>query len=535
MTPPWKTLVLAATCWTASGCGAASPVFRDAPPVWKVDDAQNIEEPSEREYDPKEYFAKVFVIERLDRTLELRDREPAGNVNSLEEVPDSTWFQNRLGVRRVTPAEAARGFEQGGPPQPPFVVTGGKYAGGNPGFAMKDATGRKFLVKFDTKQNPELQTTAGVVVNRIFWTAGYNVPSDHVFDLHLSQLTIGAEAIYTDKKKDAEPFDAQRLVAVLSTAPQQADGSYRAIASQLLDGKPKGGFSPKGTRKDDPNDRVRHEHRRELRGLRVLSAWVGHTDMREDNTLDVYVEDGKRRYLRHYLLDFGEALDGHAAETGRREDGWEHFIDWEMQTKALFAFGLWKRPWEDVRPTPWPALGSFRAEPFDPTAWREAYPYWPFAEMDASDAYWAAKIVMRFERPLLEAIVAEGKLSDPLAARFLVSTLIQRRNTVGRTYLDAVTPLDDFELTADRLCMTDLMLRYGLAKRGSVEWLDDGEVRATRSVGADGRLCVKLRRNEGYTVFRMRSRRGDSTRPPMELHFKAGARPRILGIVRVAR
>jgi hypothetical protein len=233
---------------------------------------------------------------------------------------------------------------------------------------------------------------------------------------------------------------------------------------------------------------VAHEHRRELRGLKVLASWVGHTDMKEDNTLDLYVTDGKRRYLKHYLLDFGEALDGHAAEKNRPEDGWEHFIDWEMQTKATFSFGLWKRPWEDVKPTPWPALGSFSQHPYDPLKWREAYPYWPFAEMDASDAYWAAKIVMRFERPVIEAIVAQGKLSNKDAERYLVDTLIARRDAIGRAYLDRVSPLDEFELRADRLCMTDLAVRYGFATGGSVEWLRDGDVKLTVPIGARGRV-----------------------------------------------
>jgi hypothetical protein len=527
-------LALGAVCLATLSC-AAAPRFRDAPHVWAVADDEHIEEPSEREYNAKEYFAKIFVIKRLDRTLQLRDEEAAHNVSALEEVPSSTWFQNRIGVRRVSPEEAARGFEAGGPPRPPFVIVGGKSGGGNPGFSIRDATGRKFLVKFDTQQNPEMQTSAGVIVNRIMWTAGYNVPSDHVFRLQTDQLSIGPGAKYTNERKNDSLFEQRHVDAVLFTAPKQEDGSYRAFSSQFLEGIPKGGFAPDGTRDDDPNDVVPHEHRRELRGLRVLAAWVGHTDMKEDNTLDMYVTEGNRRYLRHYLLDFGEALDGHAAEKGRPEDGWENYIDWEMQTKALFAFGLWKRPWEDVRSTPWPALGSFRAKPFDPRAWREAYPYWPFAEMDASDAYWAAKIVMRFDKPLLEAIVAEGKLSDPLAASYLVNTLIARREAVGRAYIDAVSPLDEFSLTKDRLCMTDLSVRYHFARRGTVEWLSGSDVRAAREVPADGRLCVKLKHGDGYTVFRMRVRRGDEHRPPMELHFKAGAEPRILGIIRVAR
>ncbi|NIW47138.1 MAG: hypothetical protein GWN30_21030, partial [Gammaproteobacteria bacterium] len=58
----------------------------------------------------------------------------------------------------------------------------------------------------------------------------------------------------------------------------------------------------KGIRDDDLNDVIPHQHRRELRGLRVVAAWLNHFDTKANNTLDVYVEDG---YVRHYLIDFG--------------------------------------------------------------------------------------------------------------------------------------------------------------------------------------------------------------------------------------
>lgn len=517
-----------------SGCSASSPRFRDAPPIWHVDDRRDIAEPSERIYDPKQYFAKIFVIDRVDRLLQLRDQELAHDINSLEEVPDSTWFTNRVGVRTVTPREAARAADTGGPPRPPLTVIGGKVGGGNPGFLIKDGSGRKFLVKFDTEQNPELQTSVGVIVNRIFWTAGYNVPSDHVFTFRKEELAIEPGATYTDVELNKEPFERSTLDTVLFTTSRREDGTYRAFASQLLEGKPRGGFSPHGKRDDDVNDRVRHEHRRVLRGLRVIAAWVNHSDMKEDNTLDMYVKEGGRRYLKHYFLDFGEAMDGHGAEKGRREDGYENFIDWEMQTRALFSFGLWKRPWEDVYATEWPSVGAFTPAPFDPFAWREAYPFWPFAEMDLSDAYWGAKLVMRFDRPMLEAIVAEGKLSDSRAARYVVDTLLARRDAIGRAYFEAVSPLDDFELANGQLCMTDLSLRHGFASSGFVEWLRGSRAVASRALGADGRLCVPLPKTDAYTVFRLRVRRGDTEHLPLELHFKGGENPRILGLIRVA-
>jgi hypothetical protein len=529
----WSALLATGAALALSGCGAAVR-FRDAAPVWQVDDARDIPEPEEREYSPKKYFAEIFLVERLDRTLQLRDEEPAWNTNSLDEVPNSTWFQNRIGARRLSPAEAARGPDTGGPPQPPLVIVQSKVAGGNPGFIAKDKTGRRFIVKFDTLENPEMQTAAGVLVNRIFWTLGYNVPSDHVFTFRREDLSVEPGAVYKDVLKREHPLDWPVLDAILRTSPRQPNGAYRAFASQFLPGKPKGGFPPEGVRDDDPNDRVPHEHRRELRGLRVFAAWVGHTDMKEDNTLDVYVEENGRRFLRHYLLDFGEALDAHAAEKGRPEDGWEHYIDWGAQLKATFAFGLWKRPWEDTRPTRWASVGSFSARLFDPVQWREAYPYWPFFETDASDAYWAAKLVMRFDRATLAAIVGEGKFSDPEAAAYVVETLYARRTAIGRAYLEAVSPLDEWTVGSSGICAIDLGVFYGLATGGSVERLQGSRVVDSRSVDSAGRVCLPLPASETYTVYRLRVRRGSARRPPLEVHLIGGQSPRVVGIERIA-
>jgi hypothetical protein len=411
-------LLLAAA---SGGCGGGVR-FVDRPPVWRVDDARHIAEPEEIGFSIIQTMADVFVMRRLERALTLPDLEPAHNTNSLDEVPDSSWFTNRIGVRRMTAQEAARGPANDGPPKPPMTVIKGKSGGGNPGFLVEDASGRRFLIKFDTKENPELQTGTNAVVARILWAAGYNVPSDHVFYLRPEQLSIDPEASYKDALLDKHRYTRKQLDEVFRAVPSEPDGSYRATSSEFLPGIPKGGFPAEGVRDDDANDTVPHEHRRELRGLRAIAAWVNHTDMKEDNTLDMYVEDGKRSYLRHYLVDFGEAFGGHAAEKGRNEDGYEYFVDVQQNGKAMFAFGLWKRDWENLRPTRWLSVGNFTHQYFDPRGWHEAYPYWPFMEADAADHYWGAKIVMRFGRPHLEAIVATGKFTEPGAAAYLVWT-----------------------------------------------------------------------------------------------------------------
>jgi hypothetical protein len=526
MTARWV-VVCAAFC---AGC-ASSARFVDRPVVWQVDDSRDIPEPEAREFVVAAYAADIFALRPLEHVFELRSHTPARNTNSLDEVPNSTWFQNRIGVRRVSPVEAARGPDVAGPPRLPLTVLSGKNGGGNAGFVAQDADHRRFVVKFDAPENPELQTANAVIVNRFFWTIGYNVPVDHVFTLRATDIVIAHDAYFENAAGDRAPFTQAALGRILRHVPARSDGILRATSSEFVKGKPKGAFAMEGVRADDPNDAVPHEHRRELRGLRVFSAWLDHTDIKEDNTLDAWVGESGRHFLRHYLLDFGEALGGHAAEKHRYEDGYEHYWDWEAQSRALVSLGLWARPWERRRPLPFLSVGSLATSDFDPRRWREAYPYAPFAEMDAADAYWAAKIVMRFDRKLIEALVATGKLSDPVAARYLVYAIEQRRDRVGRAFLGRVTDLDGFHTERGRICAWSLLARYGLVEGGTLEVLDErGHTKRAIIVGDDGRVCLPVQ-PDAYTVVRLRMHRGPDRTPPMQLHVKH--RTRVLGIVRV--
>ncbi len=514
---------------------ASTPRFRDQPIVWRVADSRPIAEPQEREFLLHVYFADIFAFRRIPRALELRASTPAANTNALDELPNSTWFTNRIGLCPLSPEEVIEGPNQHGPPQLPLTVVHGKGSGANPGFFAKDSRGITYLIKFDTLENPEMQTGTDVIVGRIFWALGYNVPSDHIFYFKRDDLKLAPGAKTKDEVGHKRPMTMLDVDAALATSPISPDGVYRALASEFLPGIPKGGISPEGTRPDDPNDVIPHELRRELRGLRVFCAWLGHTDMKEDNTLDMFQPgpDGKG-YIRHYLIDFGEALGSHQAEKGRYEDGWEHAWDWQNQPKALLAMGLWKRPWEAQKETPWPAIGAFAAEPFDPKLWRSAFPYFPLFDMDAADAYWGAKRVLAFDRPMLEAIVASGDFSDPAASAYLVDVLLERARRIGVSWLEAVTPLDDFSLNGTQLHAVDLGVFHHLASHGSVEILDRGDdVVSTYKVASDGQVTIPLDPDPGYHLLRCRIRRGHDRKPAMQIHYvTADGNARIVGILR---
>src|SRR5205085_1218346 len=90
-----------------------------------------------------------------------------------------------------------------------------------------------------------------------------------------------------------------------------ADGERdRAVATRLPERREAllGPYQYWGTRSDDPNDTVPHEHRRDLRGLYVFSAWLNNSGARAVDTHDILTPiDGIAR-IRHYIVDFTRSL-----------------------------------------------------------------------------------------------------------------------------------------------------------------------------------------------------------------------------------
>ena len=104
------------------------------------------------------------------------------NVNTLDEVPDSSWFTNRHGTRRMTIEELARGANLDGPPgtDEEWTVIKGKSQGITPGFQIIDAKGNRYVIKLDPVKVPELSSAAEAIASKIHYAAGYNVPQNYI-------------------------------------------------------------------------------------------------------------------------------------------------------------------------------------------------------------------------------------------------------------------------------------------------------------------------------------------------------------------
>ncbi len=543
----WLVLVLlAATACTAPAAGRIR--FLAQPPIWRVDDTRPLaKKPAERIYNRTLYQIDGFLVRRLTRAMDVPPKGRALDVNSIDEVPDSSWFTNRIGVRDVSLDELRRGPNKDDSPfaHLPWTITGGKVGGLSLGFVIEDAKKTKYLLKFDVRQRPEMETAAHIIGHRLLWAAGYNVPQDHVGYITRDQLLLSPKATAKDALGNKTPLGKDVVDKGLETVFKTTDGRYRVLVSKFIEGTPIGPVAREGTRPDDANDRIPHERRRTIRGQIPLFSWINHTDIQEDNSLDSYVtEEGSkdRGHVVHYLIDFGKAFGVINNSNNWKTAGYAYRLDVGRGLLTLLSLGLWNRPWDQIDSPGLVGIGVFEANHFEPAIWRTNSPYWPFDDADQYDGFWGAKIAMRFTRAHIEAAVDEAKLSDPRAARYMVDTLVARQRKVAQHWFAQVSPLDHFTVTPANtgtvtLCFDDLALMYGIERvpgRYEISVLDrDSRTLAdARQSGAGvsssaGHACTELPVSpaaDHYTIVRIAAKRGGATRPAVRVHLAQTAR-----------
>jgi len=373
-------------------------------------------------------------------------REPgttrAGNVNTIDEVPDSSWFTNRILARPIGVDELARGPSTGTPPNPErWIVIREKSAGASPGFTATDASGETWFISFDSPKNPEAATAAIVVANKFFWALGYNQVETFLTKVDPSRITIDPSATVRRPNGKKTPMRRDDLNAVFERAAKSPDGTYRAAAGRQLPGKVLGPFRYEGTRPDDPNDVVDHEHRRELRALRVFGAWTNLTDLKAGNTLDTLVTVNGRGVVRHYLQDVGSTFGIGANGPHDYDEGFEYVYQGVASRKRLATLGFALSPWQTADYPDFPSIGRFESDKFDPAKWKPHSPTTGYMEMQPGDAFWAARRVAAFSSEDIRAIVRSGQYSDAAAEAYLATTLIRRRDKIAGAYLTAVNPI----------------------------------------------------------------------------------------------
>ena len=459
-------LVLVLAC---TGCAAPFRSFPLAEPMWRDDDMQPFEARPALIYNPWAWDAiDNTVFRQVSETFTYeRDRE-ATNVNALDEVPDSSWFINRIGRTPMSEDDLARGAcrETAAPP-PPWFVTHSKPNGSSPGLVIRSGDGRTFLFKVDFAQ-PERATAADAIASRLFHAAGYFVPCNRVIHFVPDDFVLAEDA--RTSGPTPRPLVWADVMNVLEQAGPAPHGRRRGSLSEYIDGVPLGGWRFDGQRDDDPNDAIPHQRRREVRGMYVLSAWLNHIDARAENNMDSWIEVAPGRgYLRHYVLDTGDSFGivWPVDAALSRRFGFSHYLDFEQVGVDFLTLGMLPRPYDESPERPEsPTFGFFSTYDFVPDQWRNGYPNPGFERRTERDMAWMARIIARIDERALEVVVRQGHWSNAALEGELLSTLTVRRQRILERWLTRLSPLawptarrvhDDIVV-----CLEDMAITSGL-------------------------------------------------------------------------
>jgi hypothetical protein len=515
----WISTVLVLACLPAS----AQKFLADDPLLIDRDDLIDPGEP--RPVKLSDYY------DFLDHTFKSpgdRSRPPAANANTLGEVPNSSWFQNRHGQLRLSTEQLVRGPNRTSGPSTdqPWVVTGAKTEGITPGFRIVDSRGDTYVIKFDPLTNPEMATAAEIISTKFFFAMGYNVPENYLVLFRRDDVRVDKGAQISVGLGATRRMTETDLNQLLARVPTTSDKHYRAVASKLIEGRPIGPFKYHGTRPDDPNDVIPHEHRRELRGLRVFSAWLNHDDSRAVNTQDSVISEGGRRFIRHYLIDFGSTLGSGSVVAQKPRAGWEYLWEPWPVFRRILTVGVWDSKWIYAHYPDLPSVGRFESKAFAPETWRPEYPNPAFDDALPDDSFWAAKIVMAFNDEDIRAIVHTGGLTHSEAEQYLIQTLIERRDKIGRYYFNQVLALDRFSVNVNGVAFAHLPAQHNFAaqpKDYTLSWFRFDNAKnqkmflgnAVAATGSTFQIPSELLR-DGIPYFGVEIRDGEKQAPKAE-------------------
>ncbi|MBL8741411.1 MAG: hypothetical protein JNK04_09965 [Myxococcales bacterium] len=488
----------------ALSCSSRPAHFRDADAVTTVVDDNPIALPQATEVPDWARYTDVYVRRAVVGALDPRRARDSVDVNALDEVPTSSWFDARR-------SPLLEGYATKGLPAEPFeeLPVDAKRADER---VMIDAGGQRWLLVLDEAERPGLRTGAGAIASRLFYALGY-----HATDAHIVSLTGGRRALAVRWPSARAPYSKSETFAIGPTVST-------------------------GTRLDDPNDVVPHEDRRTLRALGTIAAWMGLDQIRSPMLRDVYVGPPGEGFVQHQIVSLDDALGAGALRSALSgdEDGAPPRNAW----LALGSLGFAPKEGPDPSDTPFPSVGIF---PFhvDVTRYGLSVPFPPANDALLADVYWAAKRIARVPDGTIVDAVASAEL-EPNARKYLERALEARRLDIARIVMSLVTPLELARTTpvsAKRaagerfeLRLDDRAILLGVAKasesRYEVELSDaEGDALDTPSEVAASKSTVvlgvppDLLDRHGYVIVRVRAVRGGVKSPrSMEIHLRGDAR-----------
>jgi len=561
-----RTFLFALVC----GCAASPRPFPLRDPFVADTDKQPVSVPCRPDDDkkndthqncaPAEYVSP-FLWDQIDnlsfarwsRGLSIQTTGEARNANSMDEVADSAWYTNNAGEAAHDDGAAGACKPEDILPGPDqvkdgeWVIDHGKDNGSTLGFRVDIPGKGKYMLKADDEGKPERASAASVIGAAIYDAVGFNTTCEQVVIVKKSMLKLTPDLKVFDNEGIGHPFDDAALDKVLKSTTQVPDGMVRLQASKWLPGYTIGPFRYIGTREDDPNDVIDHADRRELRGSRLLAAWLDHWDAREQNSMDVwFASDEKHKksspgFLQHYIIDTSDTLGGEVGidEMSRRLGHTYEFSAGDI-VRALVTLGAEERSWDRAHYEKGEERFAYYTDrEFDPVAWVPFYPNPAFLRMTERDGAWMARKIAKFSPKDVRKFVELGRWSRPIDVEYLTKVMIARQRKILYRFLTRLSPLGDVHSDGERICATDFARLRGLEPEASfrytiVQLEDRNHTPIPAEVSGDGVVCWKPHPGAGKEERATFDVRDGTAAGPLLVHtYDLGAKGyKIVGLTR---
>ena len=353
---------------------SAAPRFYPDDPIWSDDD---------RAFDASKVVTIEdtngydFVVNTFSAPGERRDVR-ALNVNTVDEVPDSSWFTNRIGRRDMTVADVVKGPDRvervslDG-----WVVSGGKGSGVQPGFRMTDPAGQLYQIEVDPPSNPELASGAEIIGTAFYHAIGYNTVDVYLAEIDRAALVISERATIRDplngKRRAAEEVRSGRGLRARGAPCRTA-----ATACSSAGSRPASRSATSATTARARTTRTtscRTSTGASCAARACLARGSTTTTPAASTASTCWRPPDGRAWVKHYMFDFGSILGSGTVYAQRHRPGNEYIFEQRPGWLTLATLGAYVRPWMLIDYPDVPrSVGRFEAKAFDPLKWKPEYP-----------------------------------------------------------------------------------------------------------------------------------------------------------------
>jgi len=194
----WFIATTTAAALTIASSHAAAPKFYPDDPLPREPETQDASRAVNSDVDLFSDLLINLFMKPGDVTPGVR----AGNINTIDEVPDSSWFTNRIGVRDLPIAEITRGpskFERLDATD--WTIVRGKSPGGfHPGFVAQHPgdPGQVYQLEVDHVDHPQMATGAELIGTLVYHALGYHTEDVYAIRVDPARITISDKATIRD-------------------------------------------------------------------------------------------------------------------------------------------------------------------------------------------------------------------------------------------------------------------------------------------------------------------------------------------------